>query len=82
MKNRKLVALRNQKGLTQIEAAKLIGISPSMLAMMETGTRIGTYKTLKKVADFYGVAIEELFDENFFEDKSHETGENTGIKCG
>lgn len=76
MRNERLISLRNKKGLTQIEAAKKIGISYSMLAMMEAGHRTGSYTTLKKVADFYEVSIDELFDENFFECQSRRTREN------
>jgi len=61
----KLIQLRTKKHLSQKDAAKKIGISPSMLAMMESGERSGTDKTKKKVADFYGVSVGYLF----FDDK-------------
>lgn len=75
MRNERIISLRNKKKLTQKEAAKHIGISYSMLAMMESGHRIGSYSTLKKVADFYGVNIDDLFDKNFFNHYSRETRE-------
>lgn len=71
-----MVKLRNKCELTQIQAAKEIGISYSMLAMMEAGHRVGTYSTLKKVADFYGVTVDNLLDENFFADESRKKREN------
>lgn len=57
----KLAELRNRRNLSQKDAAHQIGISTSMLAMMETGERSGTDKTKKKVADFYGVTVGYLF---------------------
>lgn len=65
-----MVILRKKNNLTQVQAAKNIGISYSMLAMMEAGHRVGTYETLKKVANYYGVTVDELLDENFFENES------------
>jgi putative transcriptional regulator len=72
MKNEMLIKLRNIKELTQEQAAQDIGISRSMLAMMESGDRVGSYHTLKKVADYYGKSVEELFEQNFFNQDAHE----------
>ena len=71
-----MVILRKKNNLTQVQAAKNIGISYSMLAMMEAGHRVGTYETLKKVANYYGVTVDELLDENFFEIESRTKREN------
>ncbi|SDH82596.1 DNA-binding transcriptional regulator, XRE-family HTH domain [Aneurinibacillus thermoaerophilus] len=72
-KNEKLISLRVVKGLSQDEAANLIGISRSMLAMMELGKRLGRYPTLKKVADFYGSTVEEIFYAQNAHVKRHKT---------
>lgn len=53
--------LRIDKGLSQLEAAKQIGISQSMLAMLETGQRGGGDLTKIKVAKFYNKSVEALF---------------------
>ncbi|WP_333604365.1 helix-turn-helix transcriptional regulator [Lactobacillus acetotolerans] len=47
--------------LTQAEAAQSIGISLSMLAKMEMGIKKPSYETMKKVAAFYHMTVDELF---------------------
>ncbi len=61
MMNQALVSARKERGLTISEAAKQIGISHGMLAMMETGKRKGSDETKMKIARFYQKSIEELF---------------------
>ncbi|MBU9788588.1 helix-turn-helix transcriptional regulator [Lentilactobacillus sp. G22-6] len=57
----KLINERLKLGLSQSKAAKEIGISQSMLAMLESGERSGSDKTKMKVAKFYGVDVGALF---------------------
>ncbi|AMR53164.1 helix-turn-helix transcriptional regulator [Listeria monocytogenes] len=52
---------RINKGLPQTEAAKLIGISSGMLAMIEIGKRRGSDEVKKKIAKFYGKSVGYLF---------------------
>lgn len=59
-----LVDERRELGLTQQEAARRIGITQSMLAMLENGTRKGTDETKVKVAKFYNKSIDSLFFDN------------------
>ena len=59
-----LVDERKKLGLTQQEAAQCIGITQSMLAMLENGTRKGTDETKVKVARFYNKSIHSLFFDN------------------
>lgn len=59
----RLVDERNKKRLSQLQAAKGIGISQSMLAMLESGERSGTDKVKQKIANFYGVTVGYLFFE-------------------
>lgn len=59
-----LIEERKRLGLTQREAAKNIGITQPMLAMLENGSRNGSDKTKIKVASFYNKTIESLFFEN------------------
>lgn len=58
MKN--LAVLRKKKGLTQMQLAKLIGVSTSTVAMWETGRRKPDYHTIAKLRDFFAVGFEEL----------------------
>lgn len=62
MRNERLIDLRKQRGETQEEVARSLGVSRSMYAMIELGERLGKYPLLKKIADYYQTTIEELFD--------------------
>lgn len=61
--NKALFDARKEKdpSLTIAEAAKEMGISYGMLAMMETGKRKGSDRTKLKIAKFYKKSVEELF---------------------
>lgn len=61
MKNQVLINLRKERNLTQEEAAKLIGIAPSTLAMLEVGKRSGRDWVKIKVAQFYNKTVDEIF---------------------
>lgn len=56
----KLKEIRLQKGLTQAEAAKKIGITRSSLANYESNIREPDYQTLKKIAECYSVRSDDL----------------------
>lgn len=56
---------RREKGLSQFESAKGIGISYSMLVKMENGSKSPSKKTMGKTAKFYGKTVDELFFTNF-----------------
>lgn len=57
----KLLEARKAKRESQAQAANAIGITQSMLAMMETGDRNGSDKTKRRVAEHYGKSVGELF---------------------
>ncbi|SFR03312.1 helix-turn-helix transcriptional regulator [Desulfoscipio geothermicus] len=62
MKRReKLIALRNN--VPRPEIAKQIGITPQMLGMIERGERTPSLLLAKKISDFYGVSVEDIFFE-------------------
>lgn len=52
---------RLKLGLSQTQAAKGIGISQGMLALLESGEREGSDETKKKVAKFYNKPVGYLF---------------------
>lgn len=58
MKN--LAVLRKNKGLTQMQLAKLIGVSTSTVAMWETGQRKPDYHTIVRLCEFFGTDFEQL----------------------
>lgn len=59
--NNTLINLRKNKGLSQAVAAKKIGISQSMLAMLEAGYRKGSDETKVMIANYYGESVESIF---------------------
>lgn len=59
--NKVLIELRRKRGESQKTAAKNIGITQSMLAMLETGDRRGSDTTKMAIANYYGVSVEHIF---------------------
>ncbi|MDK1716598.1 helix-turn-helix transcriptional regulator [Dellaglioa algida] len=52
---------RINKGLTQLEAAKKIGISYSTLTKLESNHKDASKKTMVKFANFYNKSVDYLF---------------------
>ena len=55
-----LKAARVNKGLTQIEAAKMIGVTVDTLANYEKGKTFPDVPVLKKIEEVYGVGYNNL----------------------
>ncbi|GEM_PF-1303463 len=53
--------LRFKKQISLRELAENVGVSESLIFRYETGSRKPTYKIAKKISDFFGVSVEELF---------------------
>lgn len=60
--------LRVEKGISQRQVADAVGISQSSYAMIEGGHRHPRKDVEKKLADFFGVTVDELF----FSQHNHE----------
>ena len=58
-KNR-LYELRMQKGLSQAELAKAIGVSAGTIGMYESGSRMPSRLTQEKLADYFNVTLDYL----------------------
>ncbi|MBQ3755124.1 MAG: helix-turn-helix transcriptional regulator [Clostridia bacterium] len=58
----KLKELRLNVGLTQEELAAKLGLSRVNYTRYENGKVRPDYETLVKLADFYDVSLDELFD--------------------
>lgn len=56
-----LEALRVNKGLTQIEASKEIGVSLSTLQSWERGVRYPKQPYINKLCKLYGVSYDNIF---------------------
>jgi putative transcriptional regulator len=64
---RRLINLRGEK--SREEVANALNISISALQMYENAQRMPKDEIKIKIADYYGVTVQELF----FEDKSHDS---------
>ena len=51
---------RLNAGLTQVELAHLLGLTPETIAYFETGKRTAGLHALKKLSDFFNISIYEL----------------------
>lgn len=60
MLNTRIKILRNEKGLSQRELAKMLNLSSSTIAMYETGKRKPDSETLEKIAQFFNVSTDYL----------------------
>jgi transcriptional regulator with XRE-family HTH domain len=60
---RKLRLLRVRQGLTLVEASKKTGVTRVTLSELERGHREPVAPTLVKIAEGYGVPVEELLEE-------------------
>lgn len=63
---RKLKDLRNKNQLTLEELASEIGMSYMSLSRFETGKRVPSDKTLKKIANFYDIPISYFLEQDYF----------------
>lgn len=52
--------LRTQRGLSQIELAKRLGLSNSTISMYERGEREPDFETLDLIGDFFNVDVNYL----------------------
>lgn len=57
---KRLAVLRNKKGLSQAEFARVLGMGQSTIAMYETDKRLPDAATIKKLADYFNVTVDYL----------------------
>ena len=60
MLGKRLVALRNERGLTQEQLAIVFKMSRSTYAQYEVDRRKPDYDTLKMFSDYFGVSVDYL----------------------
>lgn len=60
----KLKQLREEKGISQLELSKQIGVSPSSITMYEQGERVPRDYVKIKIAEFFGETVENIFFSN------------------
>jgi putative transcriptional regulator len=61
LRNEKMYRLRVRRKLSQKQVAEAVGITQSGYAMIEGGRRHPRKEIMKKLADFFGVTVDELF---------------------
>lgn len=52
--------LRRQRGWTQRELAQRLGVSSGAVANWEVGTRTPNLRTAKKLAELFGVSVDQI----------------------
>lgn len=57
----KMKNARIKSGKTQQEVADAVGIKQNTLANYEAGVRVPRDSTKQKLADYYGISVQELF---------------------
>ena len=65
-----IAALRKKKGVTQEELAKYVGISAQAVSKWENGGVPDT-ELLPKIADFFEISIDRLFDRDVMQYKEY-----------
>lgn len=79
--NKKLVALRKKKGMTQEELAEAIKVSRQAISRWEVGTALPSADNLMWLSKFYEVSTDELMgDVTSGEQESSEGKKATNIK--
>jgi transcriptional regulator with XRE-family HTH domain len=56
---------RRQAGLTQSDVAEKVGVTHSVIYHWETGRSMPILQTLLRIADAYGVSLDELVGREF-----------------
>ena len=57
-----ILKMRKEKGITQEQLADVLCISAGAISKWETGASAPDIAMLPKIADFFGVSIDKLFD--------------------
>lgn len=64
----RLVLFNLRGDYSRAKVASEIGITPQMLGAIERGDRTPSLQLAKKIADYYGATVDDIF----FEQKGHE----------
>ena len=68
----KLIELRNERGITQAESAKLIGVTRNSLSMYERSERCPNIDIAVNAANAYDVSLDYLFGTGYRNKKNNE----------
>jgi len=59
---KKIQKLRQDKDISQVKMAEIIGVTPTYVGFVEQGVRNPSIATLDKIARVLGVKLSELFE--------------------
>ena len=68
---KKLVALRKEKKISQLKLAEIMGVSRQAISRWEVGVATPSTENLKRLSTLYGVSLEYLLNDDITE-MSHE----------
>jgi transcriptional regulator with XRE-family HTH domain len=74
----RLKELREQKGISQVKIAKILGFAQNTISNWESGKRDPDSETILKIADCFGVTVDYLLgkDEKNFPGKAEDDTDN------
>lgn len=72
---RSLIRLRKQHGMNQTEAGAIVGVPKTTYATWEQGRSLPDAENLYKLAQFYGVSMDEIYGLYTVEPKSFDSAE-------
>jgi transcriptional regulator with XRE-family HTH domain len=67
----RLKELRNERGINQRDLASYLNLSPSTIAMYETGQRVPDAETLGKIADYFQTSVDWLLGRSDYRNYPH-----------
>lgn len=67
MLREKIKKYREEKKMTQVEVAEILGVKPATISKYEAGTLEPNIESLKKLAEIFGVSVDELLKEDDFD---------------
>lgn len=67
MLGEKIKKYREEKKITQVEVAKVLGVKPATVSKYEAGTLEPNIESLKKLAELFEISVDELLREDEFD---------------
>ena len=67
MLGKKIKKYREEKKMAQIKVAEVLGVKPATISKYEAGTLEPNIESLKKLAELFGVSVDELLKEDEFD---------------
>ena len=72
MLGEKIKKYREEKKMTQMEVAEVLGVKPATISKYEAGALEPNIESLKKLAELFVISVDELLKEDKFGTKKYE----------